>query len=49
MGQWIYDYKTGEKVLDAPQTKLEKFVHLCDYLASRKCLEMNFDVDVRRE
>ncbi len=49
MGQWCFDYKTKEKVLDVPQTKLEKFVHLCDYLASRKCLTMEFDVEVKRE
>lgn len=34
MGQW-YDYK--------PQTDLQKFVHLCDYLASRKFLEVIFE------
>lgn len=49
MGQWVFDSKTHEKVLDAPVTKLEKFVHLCDYLASRKCLTMEFDVPVIRE
>ncbi|MFW6002195.1 MAG: HD domain-containing protein [archaeon] len=27
----------------APETELQKFVHLCDYLASRKFLEVNFD------
>lgn len=35
-------YEEGE--LPTPKTELEKFVHLCDYLASRKCLEFNFEV-----
>jgi hypothetical protein len=49
MGQWAFDYKSGEKILDTPKTKFEKFVHLCDYLASRKCLTMEFEVDVKRD
>lgn len=44
MGQWNRDYKTGEEVLPKPKTGLERFVHMCDYLASRKCLEFNFNV-----
>ncbi len=43
MGQWNKDYRTGKKVSPVPMTELEKFVHLCDYLASRKCLEINFE------
>lgn len=49
MGQWNTDFKTGAEILEKPKTKLEKFVHLCDYLASRKCLEMKFDIEVIRE
>ena len=49
MGQWCFDFKTHEKILDIPQTPLEKFVHLSDYLASRKCLEMNFETPILRE
>jgi hypothetical protein len=49
MGQWNKDYKTGQEIMNKPETPLEKFVHLCDYLASRKCLTMNFDVEVTRE
>ena len=40
MGQWNYDYKTKKVVLDKPETDMQKFVHLCDYLASRKCIEV---------
>jgi len=43
MGQWNKDYKTGKEINAKPETEMEKFVHLCDYLASRKYLEFNFD------
>ena len=42
MGQWN-TAKYSKVVLPMPKTKYQKFVHLCDYLASRKFLEMNFD------
>ncbi|NFA98003.1 HD domain-containing protein [Clostridium botulinum] len=45
MGQWNTDYKTGEEILPKPQTEMQKFTHLCDYLASRKMLEVNFNVE----
>lgn len=45
MGQWNTDYKTGEEILPKPQDDMQVFVHLCDYLASRKMLEVNFDVE----
>lgn len=45
MGQWNTDYKTGEEILPTPVTDMEKFVHLCDYLASRKLLEVNFNAE----
>jgi len=44
MGQWTQDYRSHKEVLEKPKTKYQKFVHQCDYLASRKCLEFNFDV-----
>lgn len=46
MGNFNKDYKTGKEVLPKPQTGMQKFVHQCDYLASRKCLEFNFDVEL---
>jgi hypothetical protein len=49
MGQWNKNYKSGVEVLRKPETEHEKFVHLADYLASRKCLEMKFDVPLSRE
>lgn len=49
MGEWVNDFKTGEKVLDKPVTKFQKFVHLADYLASRKCLELNFDAELSKQ
>jgi hypothetical protein len=49
MGQWTKDFKTGEEVLEKPKTRMQNLVHLVDYLASRKCLEMNFDVELFRD
>ncbi|HAK43936.1 MAG TPA: hypothetical protein DCM59_16115 [Clostridium sp.] len=45
MGQWNTDYKSGEEILPKPETDIQRFVHLCDYLASRKMLEVNFSVE----
>jgi len=42
MGPWNTDYN-GNKVLPVPKTKYENFVHMCDYLASRKYLNVKFD------
>lgn len=42
MGPWTTDYN-GVEVLEKPKTKYQNFVHMCDYLASRKALEVPFD------
>ena len=42
MGPWNKDYN-GNEVLPVPKTKYENFVHMCDYLASRKYLDIKFD------
>ena len=42
MGVWTKDYD-GEEVLEPPKTKYQNFVHMCDYLASRKCILVPFD------
>ena len=44
MGPWTTDYN-GNEVLEKPKTKYQNFVHMCDYLASRKCLLVPFDED----
>lgn len=44
MGQWNTSYKTNEEILPKPRSRYQKFVHQCDYLASRKYLEFNFNV-----
>ena len=44
MGVWTKDYD-GNEVLEAPKTKYQNFVHMCDFLASRKCLLVPFDKD----
>jgi hypothetical protein len=43
MGSWSTS-KWDKTVLPEPQTEMQKFVHLCDYLASRKDIEFNFSV-----
>jgi hypothetical protein len=41
MGIWTKDNKTNQEVLDVPKTKAQLFVHMCDYLASRKIIEVD--------
>ena len=43
MGKWTTS-KYSEVVLPKPKTDMQKCVHLCDYLASRKHLIFDFDV-----
>ncbi len=42
MGVWTTDYN-GNKILEKPKTKYQNFVHMCDFLASRKCILVPFD------
>lgn len=42
MGPWTTDYN-GNEILTPPKTKYQKFVHMCDYLASRKTIIVPFD------
>lgn len=42
MGQWNVDKKTNVE-LPKPNNKFARMVHVADYLASRKCLTMEFD------
>ena len=44
MGPWTTDYD-GVEVLSPPKTKYQNFVHMCDYLASKKFLNVVFDKD----
>lgn len=44
MGPWTTDYN-GEEVLEKPKTKYQNFVHMCDFLAAKKCLLVPFDKD----
>lgn len=43
MGRFNTNPNVKDVVLPLPSTPEQKFVHLCDYLASRKCLELSFD------
>ena len=42
MGAWNKDFD-GNEVLPIPKTKYQNFVHMCDYLASRKSILLEFD------
>ncbi len=44
MGPWNKDFN-GNEVLPIPKTKYESFVHMCDYLSSKKCFLVEFDKD----
>lgn len=43
MGKWTTS-KYSDAVLPCPKTDIQKCVHLCDYIASRKHLIFDFDV-----
>jgi FtsZ-interacting cell division protein YlmF len=43
MGGWNTD-KKSDVVLPKPSNKYQRMVHVADYLASRKCLTMDFDM-----
>lgn len=42
MGAWNKDFD-GNEVLPIPKNKYQNFVHMCDYLASRKVIQLEFD------
>lgn len=42
MGEFNKDYR-GNAILPLPQNKYQKFVHMCDYLASKKFLDIKFN------
>lgn len=42
MGPWTTDYR-GNDILKKPVNKYQKFVHMCDFLASRKFLDIKFE------
>jgi hypothetical protein len=49
MGQWNTDKKTDIE-LPKPNNKFARMVHVADYLASRKCLTMDFsDYTMKQE
>lgn len=42
MGEYTVDPNTDREVLPRPRTMEQRFVHMCDYLASRKFLDVKF-------
>lgn len=46
MGIWNKDYN-GNEVLPKPKDKYQRFVHMCDYLSSKKFINVKFnDTDI---
>ncbi|MCI6265513.1 MAG: HD domain-containing protein [Erysipelotrichaceae bacterium] len=43
MGEWTYDSYQQKEVLPKPRTAEQRFVHMCDFLASRKFLDVKFE------
>jgi len=43
MGPWNTHPYTKEEILPIPKNKYQNFVHMCDYLASRKYLDVKFE------
>lgn len=43
MGPWNTHPYTKEEILPIPKDKYQNFVHMCDYLASRKFLSVEFE------
>lgn len=43
MGPWNTHPYTKEEILPKPKDKYQNFVHMCDYLASRKFLDIKFE------
>lgn len=43
MGKWAFSHHSST-ILPVPETWLARVVHLCDYLASRKCIEVQLEV-----
>ena len=41
-GEWTYDKYKKKEVLPKPKTAEQRFVHMCDFLASRKFLDVEF-------
>jgi len=43
MGEWTFDTYQQKEVLPKPVTAEQRFVHMCDFLASRKFLDVKFE------
>ena len=43
MGDWTYDNYQKKEVLPKPRTAEQRFVQMCDFLASRKFLDIKFE------
>ena len=46
MGEWTTDYRSKKEILPKPESRAQQLVHLCDWLASRKWLNVDFEDDL---
>ena len=42
MGQWTIDPETNKEILPKPRTEEQRFIHMCDFLASKKFIDIKF-------
>ena len=42
MGEWNTDFN-GNEILPIPKGKFQKFVHMCDFLSSKKFIDVKFE------
>lgn len=42
MGEWNTDFN-GNEVLKKPSNKYQRFIHMCDFLSSKKYLDIKFE------
>jgi len=43
MGPWTVDKYTKKEILPKPTSEIQKFVHMCDFLSSKKYLDTKFE------
>jgi hypothetical protein len=47
MGQWRFG-RNGQELMPKPLSKMQKLVHFIDYIASRRFLECNFNIEIKK-
>ena len=45
MTKWNKDYRSKKEVLPLPNKKYQTYIGMCDYIVSRKCIAIDFNVN----